>query len=86
MMENYENIFYLDCPHFTVGHVDQWGEHGYLLFDGKVYFYEVDRKDQCHTARSPVSIKEFLADAGTSGLMIPEAFLKKLAEAEREPQ
>ena len=41
-MENYENIFYLDCPHFTVGRVDQWGEQGYLLFDDKVYAYEED--------------------------------------------
>jgi hypothetical protein len=80
-MENYEQIFYLDCPHFTVGHVDQWGEHGYLLFEGKVYFYEVDRKDQCSTTRSPVTIKEFLAYAEEYQIPIPEAFLKKLTEA-----
>ena len=83
-MENYEEIFYLDCPHFTVGHVDQWGEHGYLLFEGKVYFYEVDRKDQCSTTRSPVTIKEFLAFAEERQILIPEAFLKKLMEAENE--
>lgn len=83
-MENYEDIFYLDCPHFTVGHVDQWGEHGYLLFDGKVYFYEVDRKDQCHTARSPMTAEEFLVYAEESGLTVPEGFFKKLTEAERE--
>lgn len=83
-MENYEQIFYLDCPHFTVGHVDQWGEHGYLLFEGKVYFYEEDRKDQCRTTRSPVTIKEFLAYAAERRIPIPEAFLKKLAEAESE--
>lgn len=83
-MENYEHIYYLDCPHFTVGHVDQWGEHGYLLFEGRVYFYEVDRKDQCHTARSPMTTREFLAYAGESRLTIPEDFLKKLTEAESE--
>lgn len=83
-MENYEEIFYLDCPHFTVGHVDQWGEHGYLLFEGKVYFYEVDRKDQCHTARSPTTIKEFLAYAEERRIPVPETFLKKLTEAENE--
>jgi hypothetical protein len=81
-MENYEHIFYLDCPHFTVGHVDQWGERGYLLFEGKVYFYEVDRKDQCHTARSPVTVGEFLKYAGNSQIQIPESFLEKLMEAE----
>ncbi len=43
-MENFEHIFYLDCPHFTVGRVDQWGEHGFLLFEGKIYSYEEDRK------------------------------------------
>jgi hypothetical protein len=79
-MENYEEIFYLDCPHFTVGHVDQWGEHGYLLFEGKVYFYEVDRKDQCSTTRSPATIKEFLVYADKHQIPIPEAFLKKLEE------
>ena len=86
-MENYEEIFYLDCPHFTVGHVDQWGERGYLLFESKVYFYEVDRKDQCHTARSPVPIREFLAYAEERRLTIPEDFFKKLTEAEKaKPQ
>lgn len=81
-MENYEEIFYLDCPHFTVGHADQWGEHGYLLFEGKVYFYEVDRKNQYHTARSPMTAEEFLAYAGDNRLTIPEDFLRKLTENE----
>ena len=84
MMENYENIFYLDCPHFTVGHVDQWGEQGYLLFDGKIYSYEVDRKDQCASTHSPTPIKEFLAYAETRQMSIPEDFLQKLKEAESE--
>ena len=41
-MENYEQIFYLDHPHFTVGRVDQWGEQGYLLFEGKLYRHVED--------------------------------------------
>lgn len=81
-MENYENIHYLDYPHFTVGHVDQWGERGYLLYDGKVYWYEEDRKEQWSTTRSPVSIKEFLAVAEKTQLSIPEDFLRKLKETE----
>ncbi len=83
-MENYEDIYYLDCPHFTVGHVDQWGEHGYLLYGGQVYFYEVDRKDQMSTTRSPMAIGEFLASAENFRITVPEDFLNKLAEVERE--
>ncbi len=75
-MENYEQIFYLDCPHFTVGRVDQWGEHGYLLFEGKVYSYEEDRKEQCGRTHSPVTIKEFLAFAEKNQIPIPEDFLR----------
>ncbi len=82
LMENYEHIFYLDCPRFTVGRADQWGEHGYLLFEGKVYFYEVDRKDQTTNTRSPVSIREFLEYAEKHRIPIPEDFLAKLAETE----
>lgn len=84
MTENYEEIFYLDHPHFTVGHVDQWGEQGYLLFEGKVYSYEEDRKEQCGRTHSPAAIKEFLACAEKLQILIPEDFLKKLAEAENE--
>jgi len=79
-MENYEEIFYLDCPHFTVGHVDQWGEQGYLLFEGKVYSYEEDRKEQCGRTYSPTTIKEFLAFAEERQIPIPETFSKKLIE------
>ena len=85
-MEDYEEIFYLDCPHFTVGHVDQWGEQGYLLFDGKVYSYEVDRKEQCGRTHSRTTIKEFLEVAERLQIPIPETFLKKLTEAESENQ
>ena len=77
-METYENIYYGDCPHFTVGRADQWGEQGYLLFEGKVYSYEEDRKDQCGRTFSPISIEDFLAYAEKNQIEIPEDFLKIL--------
>ena len=80
-MENYENIFYLDCPHFTVGRVDQWGEQGYLLFEGKVYSYEEDRKEQCGRTHSPMTIKEFLTFAENSLIEIPEDFMNGLKKS-----
>lgn len=81
-MENYEHIFYLDCPHFTVGHVDQWGEQGYLLFEGKVYSYEEDRKEQSGKTHSPQAIGEFLAYAERHRITVPETFLQRLNEAQ----
>ncbi|MEP7074445.1 MAG: hypothetical protein ABI878_01435 [Acidobacteriota bacterium] len=77
-MENYENIWYQDCPHFTIGRVDQWGEHGYLLFEDKVYYYEEDRKDQCGNVREPMAIHDFLAYAEREELSIPDEFIAKL--------
>ena len=82
-MENYEQIFYLDCPHFTVGRVDQWGEQGYLLFEGKVYSYEEDRKNQCGRTYGPTSIEEFLLFAERQSITVPNEFLEKLKEVER---
>lgn len=79
-MENYEEIFYLDCPHFTVGRVDQWGEQGYLLFKGKIYEYEENRKDQCGTTHSPMTISDFLMYAEKQQISIPEDFMQKLKE------
>lgn len=79
-MENYENIWYLDCPHFTVGRVDQWGEHGYLLFEDKVYYYEEDRKDQCGSTTSPMEIKDFLIYAERQQIEVPHEFMTKLKE------
>ena len=77
-MENFEQIHYLECPHFTVGHVDQWGEHGYLLYEDKVYFYEEDRKDQCGTTSAPMRVEAFLAYAEARSIAIPNDFLEKL--------
>jgi hypothetical protein len=74
-VENFDHIFYLDCPHFTVGRVDQWGEQGYLLFEGKVYAYEEDRKNQTGRTYSPVAISEFLTYARANQIVIPDDFL-----------
>jgi hypothetical protein len=83
-MENYEHIHYLNCPHFTVGRVDQWGEVGYLLFEGNVYFYDEDRKNQCGTTTSPQTIATFLIYAKEREIEIPEEFMKQLRECENE--
>ena len=77
-MENYEHIFYLDHPHFTIGRVDQWGDQGYLLFEDKVYSYEVDRKNQCDATYSPRSVEDFFAYAETQQILIPDDFMAKL--------
>ncbi len=79
--ESYDHIFYSDCPHFTIGRVDQWGEHGYLLFEDKVYAYEEDRKEQCGRTFSPMSIEDFLDYAGERSISIPEKFMDSLKEA-----
>ena len=79
-MENYEQIYYLNCPHFTVGRVDQWGESGYLLFENQVYYYEEDRKDQCGSTHSPMSVKDFLIYADKFQIPIPSDFIEKLTE------
>jgi len=77
-MQNYEHIHYLSCPHFTIGRVDQWGENGYLLFEGNVYRYEEDRKEQCGTTTSPMSINDFLIYAKQQQITIPDEFMKVL--------
>lgn len=76
-MENYEKIYYLDCPHFTIGHVDQWGEQGFLLFENRVYAYDENRKDQCGTTHSPMTISDFLIYAERQQISIPRDFLDK---------
>jgi hypothetical protein len=66
---------YLDYPHFTVGRVDQWGEQGYLLYQGKVYCYEEDRKNQYGTTHSPCTIGDFWASAERLQIAIPSDFM-----------
>jgi hypothetical protein len=80
-MANFDQIWYLDCPHFTVGRVDQWGEHGYLLFENKVYSYDEDRKEQTGSTNSPQTIAEFLTFAKSNHLAIPGDFMEKLKAA-----
>ncbi len=79
-MDNYEHIHYLQCPHFTIGRVDQWGECGYLLFENQVYFYEEDRKNQCGETHSPMSVDDFLAYADERQIEIPDDFMAILKE------
>ena len=80
-MENYENIYYANCPHFTVGRGDQWSENGYLLFEGTVYRYEEDRKEQCGTTTLPMSIEQFLDYADQQQIEVPDDFLNKLRKS-----
>ena len=82
-MDNYKHIFYLDCPHFTVGYVDQWGEQGYLLFEGKVYRYDEDIKNQCGLTDSPTAIEDFLTFAEQQQISIPDEFMTRLKEFQK---
>lgn len=82
-MDDFAGIFYLDCPHFTVGHVDQWGESGYLLFEDRVYAYEEDRKNQCGRTYAPMSISDFLAYAERERIVVPDKFIEKLKEVDK---
>ena len=75
---DYEHIYYQNCPHFTVGQVNQWGEHGYLFYEGMVYEYFEDRKSQYGETSRPREILDFLAYAKHSKVEIPNDFLKIL--------
>jgi len=76
--KNYEQIYYRNCPHFTVGRVDQWGENGYLFFEGEVYEYHEDRKEQYGETLNPRSISDFMAYAKHEKIKVPSNFLKVL--------
>ena len=76
----YAHIYYRDCPHFTVGKADQWGEQGYLFFEGKVYDYFEDRKGQYGETSTPREILDFLAYAKRSKIEISTNFMKVLEE------
>lgn len=77
-MENNKDIYYANCPHFTVGKVDQWFEQGYLFFEGNVYWYEEDRKDQCGTTNSPMLPQDFITYARKNNIAIPDDFMKTI--------
>lgn len=81
MSEKFKHIHYLDHPHFTVGHVDQWGEGGYLLYEKQVYSYWEDRKEQYGEVHDPVDIESFLEYAKRINITIPRDFMDKLYEA-----
>jgi hypothetical protein len=78
MGNDYSQINYRKCPHFTVGRVDQWGERGYLFYEGLVYGYESDRKEQYDRVYSPMTKSEFLAYAESENISVPESFAKYL--------
>lgn len=73
--ENYKHIFYRNCPHFTYGRVDQWGEQGYLFHDGFIYEYEEDRKEQSGRTFNKMSIDAFLEHYQRHGIEVPSDFL-----------
>jgi hypothetical protein len=77
-MDEQNGIWYLDRPHFAIGRPDQWGEKGYLLHEQTVYFYEVDRKDQCYETRLPMTIDAFLAHTEEYRIPVPNDFLEAL--------
>jgi hypothetical protein len=74
----YEHIYYKNCPHFTVGRVDQWGEQGYLFFEDHVYEYHEDRKDQWGETYNKRTINQFMSYAQKRELIIPDEFLNVL--------
>lgn len=74
MANEFSHIYYQNHPHFTVGKVDQWGESGYLFFEGRVFSYWEDRKDQCGETYGPMSGEEFLALAKKLSIEIPSDF------------
>lgn len=82
MKEDYSHIFYRNCPHFTVGRVDQWGEQGYLFYEGRVYEYYEDRKEQYGRTYNPKEVDEFLAYAEENSISIADSFQKVLDDYE----
>ena len=82
-MKNYENIHYTNCPHFTVGCVDQWAEQGFLFHEGKVFCYHEDRKEQYGATYHPKEIADFLTYAQKNEIEIPPNFLATLKDYEK---
>lgn len=73
-MENYNHIYYGDCPHFALPGADQWGEDGFLFYEGMVYEYFEDRKENYGKTHKPRTIKDFLRYASEQRIEIPESF------------
>ena len=79
MKDSYD-IYYDNCPHFTVGRVDQWGEQGYLFYEGMVYDYYEDRKEQSGKTYNKQSINSFLEDEERNKIEVPDFFRKVLMD------
>jgi hypothetical protein len=56
-----------DQPHHCNPGADQWGETGYVLWEGQVHWYSIDRKNQTDELGERWSPEAFLAD-----LRVPE--------------
>lgn len=54
-------------PHHCSAGADQWGEEGYVLWEGQVYRYSIDRKNQQDELFERWSPEAFIAD-----LRVPE--------------
>lgn len=73
--------YYRNRPHFTVGHVDQWGEQGYFIFEGKIFNYTDDRKSGYYSANeTPFTPEEFIQTCKEDDIVIPPEFLSALKE------
>jgi len=46
-------------------YADQWGEAGYFLVDGKVYSYEIDRKEQSDALIGSWTVSDFLESSAS---------------------
>lgn len=51
----------LDQPHHALD-ADQWGEHGYVWWAGRVHAYSIDRKEQQDWITREWTPEAFLAD------------------------
>ena len=79
-MASYNHIDYSKHPFFNVGRVDQWGEQGYFLYEGKVYFFIDDRHDGQYSIQTPRSPQDFLDFAKKKRISIPKDFKDLLLE------
>jgi hypothetical protein len=72
----YDHIWYQKCPHFIVGIANQWGENGYLFYEGEVYSYMADRHEQYDVVTDKMSVPIFIDYAKRNKIEVPESFLK----------
>ena len=77
--DEFPHVSYWEHPHYAC-EADQWGEYGYLLYEGKVYHYHEDRKEQLGWTDSPRSIEDFLAFIRKKRIKISPEFRALLKE------